>query len=118
MNFVAIASRSGTMPETGVYFVSPRRIAAMAASLMLSGVSKSGSPTDRLITSRPWAFRSRAFCVMTMVADGLMRDRASDKKPMEIPPIGALDKDRAAAADPSAVKPPKQAERPAVPNGF
>jgi hypothetical protein len=26
--------------------------------------------------------RSRAFCVMTMVADGLMRDRASDKKPM------------------------------------
>ncbi len=72
------------MPETGVYFVSPRRIAAMAASLMLSGVSKSGSPTERLITSRPWAFRSRAFCVMTMVADGLMRERASDKKPMGI----------------------------------
>jgi hypothetical protein len=40
----AIALRSSGMPSTAVYLVSPRRMAAMAASLMLSGVSKSGSP--------------------------------------------------------------------------
>ena len=79
------------MPETGVYLVSPRSIAAMAASLTLSGVSKSGSPTERLMTSRPGALRSRAFCVMTIVADGLMRERASDKKPMGILRVGALE---------------------------
>ena len=70
------------MPETGVYFVSPRRIAAIAASLMLSGVSKSGSPTESEITSRPFAFRSRAFCVITMVAEGFTRDRVSARKAM------------------------------------
>jgi hypothetical protein len=36
-------------------------MAAMAASLMLSGVSKSGSPTERLITSRPWLFQIPRF---------------------------------------------------------
>jgi hypothetical protein len=35
------------MPSTGGYLVSPRLIAAMAASLMLSGVSKSGSDRQR-----------------------------------------------------------------------
>jgi hypothetical protein len=35
------------MPSTAVYFVSPRSIAAIAACLMLSGVSKSGSPAAR-----------------------------------------------------------------------
>jgi hypothetical protein len=61
-------SRSGLMPETGGYLVSPRRIASIAASLMWSGVSKSGSPTERPGTSfgpphtrrpfgdLPWAF--------------------------------------------------------------
>ena len=53
----------------------------MAASLMLSGVSKSGSPAPRPITSRPAAFRSRAFCVTAMVGDGLMRPSDSDRKP-------------------------------------
>ncbi len=70
------------MPSTGGYLVSPRRIAAIAASLMLSGVSKSGSPTESEITSRPVAFRSRAFCVTTMVAEGLTRDKASERKAM------------------------------------
>jgi len=35
------------MPSTMVYFVSPRSIARIAACLMLSGVSKSGSPRQR-----------------------------------------------------------------------
>ena len=62
--------------------VSPRRIAAIAASLMLSGVSKSGSPTDSEITCRPFAFRSRAFCVTTIVAEGFTRERTSARKAM------------------------------------
>src|SRR5215468_10561544 len=47
---------------------------------MLSGVSKSGSPTESEITSRPLALRSRAFCVIAMVADGLTRERTSARK--------------------------------------
>ena len=76
----AIASRSGGMPSTGGYLVSPRWIASIAASLMLSGVSKSGSPTESEMTSRPLAFRSRAFCVTAMVAEGLTRERTSARK--------------------------------------
>jgi hypothetical protein len=49
------------MPETGVYFVSPRLIASMAAFLILSGVSKSGSPAPRPITSRPFGFQLARF---------------------------------------------------------
>src|SRR5215211_3315624 len=49
---------------------------------MWSGVSKSGSPTESEITSLPCAFRSRAFCVMTIVADGFTRDSVSDRKPI------------------------------------
>ena len=70
------------MPSTVVYFVSPRRMAAMAASLMLSGVSKSGSPAPSPMTSRPAAFSSRAFCVTAMVGDGWMRFSDSDRKPL------------------------------------
>ena len=70
------------MPATGVYFVSPRWIAAIAAALTLSGVSKSGSPTERLMISRPWALSSRAFCVTAMVADGLTRASVSAMKAM------------------------------------
>src|SRR5580700_3940806 len=70
------------MPSTGGYLVSPRSIALIAAYLMLSGVSKSGSPTESDITSRPLALRSRAFCVIAMVADGLTRERTSARKAM------------------------------------
>src|SRR6202040_4300672 len=75
-----MASRKGGMPRTGGYLVSPRSIALIAACLMLSGVSKSGSPTESEITSRPLALRSRAFCVIAMVADGLTRERTSARK--------------------------------------
>src|ERR1700722_18778790 len=77
------------MPSTGGYLVSPRSIALIAACLMLSGVSKSGSPTESEITSRPLALRSRAFCVIAMVAGGLTRERTSARKAMcELAPFG------------------------------
>src|ERR1700751_2209113 len=61
------------MPSTAVYFDAlPPRIALMAASLMFSGVSKSGSPAPSPITSRPAALSARALSVTAMVADGLM----------------------------------------------
>src|SRR5262249_27418828 len=44
---------------------------------MLLGVSKSGSPTDRLMMSRPAAFNSVASAVIAMVGDGLTRARRS-----------------------------------------
>src|SRR5712691_4817484 len=69
------------MPSIFVYFVSPRRIAAIAASLMLSGVSKSGSPAAKPMTFRPAAFSSRDFCVIASVGEGLMRPRAWARKP-------------------------------------
>src|SRR5215470_1129755 len=68
------------MPSTFVYFVLPSLIALMAASLMLSGVSKSGSPAPRLITSLPAAFRSRALDETAMVGEGFTRASASDRK--------------------------------------
>ncbi len=76
------------MPSTGGYLVSPRSIALIAACLMLSGVSKSGSPTESEITSRPLALRSRAFCVIAMVADGLTRERTSARKATGLAPFG------------------------------
>src|SRR5579871_6728575 len=70
------------MPSTGGYLVSPRLIASIAACLTLSGVSKSGSPTESEMMSRPLALRSRAFCVTTMVAEGFTRERTSARKAM------------------------------------
>src|SRR5271156_1071311 len=70
------------MPSTGGYLVSPRSIALIAARLTLSGVSKSGSPTDSEMTSRPLALRSRAFCVTVIVAEGFTGERTSARKAM------------------------------------
>ena len=53
-------------------FVSPRSIAAWAAALMWSGVSKSGSPAPSPMTSRPAALSSAAFWVTAMVGEGLI----------------------------------------------
>ena len=62
------------MPSTAVYFDAlPLSIALIAACLMLSGVSKSGSPAPSPMTSRPAAFSARALSVTAMVAEGLMR---------------------------------------------
>ena len=68
------------MPSTAVYLVWPSLIALMAAFLMFCGVSKSGSPAARPITSLPAAFNSRALVVIAMVGDGLMRPRDSARK--------------------------------------
>ena len=100
------------MPATGGYLVSPRRMAAIAASLMLSGVSKSGSPAPSPITSRPASFSSRAFCVTAMVADGLTRARLSARKLIKcsgrFSVVGKTAADPIAAASPSQVRSAKE----------
>jgi len=63
------------VPGTAVYLVSPLSMASLAAALMWSGVSKSGSPAPRPMTSMPLAFSSAAFWVTAMVGDDLMADR-------------------------------------------
>ena len=69
---MTIASFNAVVPSTAVYLVSPSLIALMAACLILSGVSKSGSPAPRPITSLPAAFNSLAFWVTAIVGDGLI----------------------------------------------
>ena len=58
------------MPELGVYLVKPASIAACAAALMCSGVSKSGSPAPKPQTSMPSAFIALAFESMLRVSEG------------------------------------------------
>src|SRR5271163_3690741 len=74
-----IASFSSGMPSTAVYLVLPASMAWIAASLMLAGVSKSGSPAPRPMTLRPAAFSARALSVTAMVADGFTRSSAADR---------------------------------------
>ena len=47
LNLAQMAAFSSGMPSGSVYFVLPALMASMAAFLILSGVSKSGSPADR-----------------------------------------------------------------------
>src|SRR5512134_86025 len=75
-----MAAFSSGMPSTSVYLVLPSLRARTAASLIFSGVSKSGSPADSEITSRPFAFSSRALVAMPMVWLGEMRLTLSEKK--------------------------------------
>jgi len=65
-----MAFRSSIVPEVAVYFVWPAFSASMAACLMKSGVSKSGSPAPNPTTSMPCAFISLARVVTAIVADG------------------------------------------------
>src|SRR5438445_12703016 len=58
------------MPPTSVYFVWPRFMAWIAASLMRSGVSKSGSPAPNEITFTPRARSSLALAWTASVDDG------------------------------------------------
>src|SRR4051812_23902980 len=75
-----MASFNSGMPPTSVYLVLPASMAWMAASLMLPGVSKSGSPAPRPMTLRPAALSARALSVTAMVADGFTRSSAADRK--------------------------------------
>src|ERR1041384_8619881 len=72
------------MPALGVYFVRPARIARSAACLMLSGVSKSGSPAPKSHTSAPEARRFSAACIAAMVADDCMRATFSEAEKGDI----------------------------------
>src|ERR1041385_2131885 len=65
-----MAWRSGSIPGVGAYFVLPLFSAAMHASLMCSGVSKSGSPAAKPHTSSPAACRALAFASTARVGDG------------------------------------------------
>src|SRR3989442_9605450 len=73
-----IASCSRRVPATGVYFVWPAAIAAAAASLIFCGVSKSGSPGPRSITSTPAARIASAACIAASVDDAFMRATFSE----------------------------------------
>src|SRR6187455_1566190 len=88
-----MAWRSGSMPGVGAYFVLPPFSAAMQASLMCSGVSKSGSPAAKPQTSSPAACRALALASTASVgegetfraqvdngAGGLLMDKRSDQK--------------------------------------
>src|SRR5258705_10129610 len=59
------------MPAFGVYFVKPASKASIAALLMCSGVSKSGSPAPKPQTSMPSAFMALAFESMESVSEGV-----------------------------------------------
>src|SRR5258705_10603135 len=67
-----IAFLRAGVPPAGVYLVRPFLIAAIAASLMNSGVSKSGSPAPIAITSLPSALSLAALAETARVGEGLM----------------------------------------------
>src|SRR3954466_8559435 len=88
-----MAWRRGSMPGVGAYFVFPPFSAAMHASLMCSGVSKSGSPAAKPQTSSPAACRALALASTASVgegetlraqvesgAGGLLMDKRADQK--------------------------------------
>src|SRR5215213_11996215 len=68
-----IARLISRMPPAAVYFVQPARIALSAASLMFSGVSKSGSPAPKSQTFAPDARNACAACIAAIVADDCIR---------------------------------------------
>jgi hypothetical protein len=73
-----IALRSAGMPPTSVYLPTPpfgRSSASRTVSLMCAGVSKSGSPAPKLITSTPAALSLAALAVTASVIDGLTGSR-------------------------------------------
>jgi hypothetical protein len=59
------------MPELGVYLVKPASRDAIAAALMCSGVSKSGSPAPKPQTSIPSDFIAFALLSIERVRDGV-----------------------------------------------
>src|ERR1700679_501349 len=59
------------MPEEGVYLVNPASSDPIAAALMCSGVSKSGSPAPKPMTSCPSAFMALALLSMERVREGV-----------------------------------------------
>src|SRR5512137_2758760 len=70
---LAMALRRAGMPSLSVYFVKFSRMALIPASLMFSGVGKSGSPTLRSMTSMPSAFMALALAEIFRVGEAPMR---------------------------------------------
>src|SRR3989454_3352121 len=70
LNLAHTAARSSGTPPTSVYFVWPCRNPWIAASLIRSGVSKSGSPAPNEITSMPCRLSSFAFACTASVDEG------------------------------------------------
>ena len=68
-NFSHIAVRNGNVPGFGEYFVFPHSIALMPAFAHTSGVSKSGSPAAKPMTSSPRSFSVLAKSVRATVFD-------------------------------------------------
>src|ERR1700683_1317576 len=66
-----MAARNSGMPEEGVYLVKPASSDPIAAALMCSGVSKSGSPAPKPMTSWPSAFMALALLSIERVRDGV-----------------------------------------------
>src|SRR5690348_2828738 len=83
-----IAFLSEGVPPAAVYLVCPFWIAAMPASLMNCGVSKSGSPAPMAITSLPSALSFAAFAETARVGDGLMAFRRFATSDMEFSGVG------------------------------
>src|SRR5882762_10293791 len=67
-------SCSSRMPAVAVYLVLPACMAAAAACLMFSGVSKSGSPAPKSTTFAPVARRASAACIAASVDEGFIRE--------------------------------------------
>ena len=72
------------MPEAAVYLVLFSLRARMQASLMLSGVGKSGSPAPKPTTSMPWAFIFLYMESMAMVEDAWTASARVDSGFMQI----------------------------------
>ena len=62
------------MPGTGVYFVNSASSALCAATLMASGVPKSGSPAPKSITSTPERRSLSTVAATAIVADLAIRE--------------------------------------------
>src|SRR5436190_1765090 len=68
-----MACLSSGKQGVGVYLVSPLSSAALAASLMNAGVSKSGSPAPNPTTSTPAFFSAAALALTARVIDSETR---------------------------------------------
>src|SRR5437879_5658811 len=66
-----MAARNSGIPALGVYLVKPAWSASIAAALMCSGVSKSGSPAPKPHTSIPSAFIAFALLSIESVSEGV-----------------------------------------------
>ena len=79
-----MASLNSGIPGTGVYFVKPASRASLATCLMASGVSKSGSPMLKFITSCPLALSSLAICDILSVSDSAILKTRCDNRLLDI----------------------------------